>query len=193
MLPGAPGGICRQHVDGAWRMLSPCAGPPPGLEHPERFGHQAAAEATELDNDARFAIHQMKREIANELGEVFPELLQAEDLGQIALGRAMSARPGAERNSLLDVVVLTLAENNRCRKRADFEAALKDMLGEKLDAVWRSRFYGSVYHALHVHGIPCFNRKKSRHGAKLKSRLDATGPTIPATLVWLGGVERPDV
>ena len=179
MLPGA------HHVGDAWHMLVPCAGPPPGLEQlqlSECFGHQAAEMAAELDNDARVAVHQLKRERANELG--------LGDLG-VAVSRAMSAPAGAERNSLLDFVVLTLAEDNRCSNRADFDDALKDMLGEKLDAVWRSRFYGSVYHALRVHGIPCFNRKRSRHGAKLKSRLDALA--IPATLVWLGGPEKPDV
>ena len=89
----------------------------------------------------------------------------------------------------MDFVVLSLAENNRCSHCADFDDALKGMLGEKLDAVWRSRFHGSVYYALRVHGIPCFKRKWSRHGVKLKS----TGPTIPATLVYHGGPEKPDV
>ena len=171
-------------------MLVPYAGVPPGLEQrqfSECFGHQAAEMAAGLDNNARVAVHQLKQERANELG-----LGDLGDLGKVAV-RAMSARAGAERNSLLDVVVLTLAENNLCGNRADFDDALKDMLGEKLDAVWRSRFYGSVYHALRVHGIPCFKRKRSRHGAKLKPRLDATGPTIPATLAWLGGPEKPEV
>ena len=143
MLPGA------HHVGDAWHMLVPCAGPPPGLEQlqfSECFGHQAAEMAAELDNDSRVAVHQLKRERANELG-----LGDLGDLGKVAV-RVMSARAGAERNSLLDVVVLTLAENNQCSNRTDFEDALKDMLGEKLDAVWRSRFYGSVYHALRVHG-----------------------------------------
>ena len=163
--------------------MPPCAGPLPGLDQ------------LQLDNDARFMVRQMKRERANELGKVFPELLQAQDvgdLGRVAVGKVMSACAGAERNSLLDVVVLSLAEDNRCGNRADFEDALKDMFGEKLDAVWRSRFYNSVYHALRVHGIPCFNRKKSRHGAK-KPRFDAIGTMIPTTLVWLGGAEKPDV
>ena len=137
----------------------------------------------------------MKRERANNLGTVFPELLQAQDVGdldRVAVNKVMSARAGAERNSLLDIAVLTLAEDNRCGNRADFDDALKDMLGEKLDAVWRSRFYNSVYQVLRVHGIPCFNRKKSRHGAK-KPRFDAIGTMIPTTLVWLGGAEKPDV
>ena len=183
MLPGATWGICRQQAGDVGRILSPCVGPPPGLDQ------------LQLDNDVRFMVRQMKRERANELGKVFPELLQAQDggdFGRLAVSKVMSACAGAVRNSLLDVVVLTLAEDNRCGNRADFEDALKDMFGEKLDAVWRSRFYNSVYHALRVHGIPCFNRKKSRHGAK-KSRLDATGPMIPATLVWLGCTEKPDV
>jgi predicted nucleotidyltransferase len=180
MLPGATCGICRQHAGDVWRILAPCAGPPPGLEQ------------LQLDNHVRFTVRQMKRELANELGKAFPELLQAQDdgdLGKVAVSKVMSARAGAERNSLLDVVVLTLAEDNRCSSRVDFDDALEDMLGEKLDAVWRSRFHNSVYHALRVHDIPCFNRKKSRHGAK-KPRLDATGPMIPDTLAWLGGAEK---
>ena len=138
-------------------IFAPCTGPPPGFE------------LIHLDSDARCTVHQMKRELANELGKVFPELLQAKelgDLGRVAVSKVMSARAGAERNSLLDVVVLTLAEDNRCTNRADFDDALQDMFGEKLDAVWRSRLHGSVYHALRVHGIPCFKQKKRRHGAK---------------------------
>ena len=177
MLAGA------HQVGDAWHMLVPYAGPPPGLEQlyfSECFGHQAAEMAAELDNDARVAVQQLKQERANELG-----------LGVlgVAVSRAMSAPAGAERNCLLDFVVLSLAENNRCSNRADFDDALKDLLGEKLDAVWRSRFYGSVHHSLRVHGIPCFKRKRSRHGAKLK----LTGPTIPGRLVWLSGPEKPDV
>ena len=177
MLAGA------HQVGDAWHMLVPYARPPPGLEQlqfSECFGHQAAEMAAELDNDARVVVYQLKRERANELG--------LGDLG-VAVSRAMSAPAGAERNCLLDFVVLSLAENNLCSNRADFDDALKDLLGEKLDAVWRSRFYGSVYHSLRVHGIPCFKRKRSRHGAKLK----LTGPTIPARPVWLIGPEKPDV
>jgi hypothetical protein len=184
MLAGARSAPCiaLTHVG----PTAPYKCPPPGLERlqfSECFGHQAAEKATELDNDARFAVHQLKQELTNELGETFPELLQAEDLGdigQLVIDRVMSACPGAVRNSLLDVAVLTLAENNRCSKRADFEAALNGMLGEKLDAVWRSRFYGSVYHVLRVRGIPCFPRRRSRHGSKRQPQLDIIGPMVPA-------------
>ena len=175
--------MCRQQAGDVGRILPPCAGPLPGLDQ------------LQLDNDARFMVRQMKRERANELGKVFPELLQAQDigdLGRVAVSKVMSARAGAEPNRLLDIVVLTLAGDNRCGNRADFDDALKDMLGQKLDAVCRSRFYNLVCHVLRVHGIPYFNRKKRRYGAK-KPRLDATGPMIPATLVWLGGAEKPDV
>ena len=169
MSPGATWGICRQHAGDGWRILAPCAGFPTGLKQ------------LQLDNDVRFTVRQMKRERANNLGTVFPELLQAQDvgdLGRVAVNKVMSARAGAERNRLLDIVVLTLAEDNRCGNRADFDDALKDMLGEKLDAVWRSRFHGSVYYALCVHGIPCFKRKSSRHGRKVK-RTAAWSVRVP--------------
>ena len=183
MLPSASLTICCQHTGDICRLLASRAGPPPGLEQ------------LQLDNDVRFTVRQMKRKLANELGKVYPELLHALDigvLGTVAASKVMSACPGAERNSFLDVIVLTLAEDNRCGNRADFDDALKDMFGEKLDAVWRSRFYNSVYHALRVHGIPCFSRKKTRSGAK-KLRIDTTGPMIPGIFFRLGGAESPGV
>ena len=149
-----------------------------------------------LDKNARVAVQQMKWEMTNELGEVFPELLEAQhlgDLGKVAIAKAMSAPAGAERNTLLDIVVLTLAENNRCGTRVDFDDALEDMLGDKPNGIWRSRFYGSVYHALRAHDIPCFTRKKNRRWAKPKQRVDANGHRIPATLLWLGGPEETHV
>jgi hypothetical protein len=79
MLPGATCGICRQHAGDVWRILAPCAGPPPGLEQ------------LQLDNHVRFTVRQMKRELANELGKAFPELLQAQDDGDLVLVQSATA------------------------------------------------------------------------------------------------------
>ena len=166
--------------------------PPPGLEQSElvqRFRHTSAELVTEMDNDARAAVHHLKQQRANELGHG-----DLDTIGKLAVSRLMSARAGAERNCLLDIVVLTLAENNQCSNRVDFDNALKDMLGETPDALWRSRFYNSVYHTLRVYNIPCFEQKRNRHGRKKgKPHCDTIGPMMPATLMWLGGAEKSDV
>ena len=141
MLPGMSRGICHQQSGGVWRILAPCAGLPPGFEHPQ------------LNNDVRVKVREMKRERVDKLSKVYPELLQAQDvghLGMVAVSKVMSAPAGVERNSLLDIIVLTLAEDNRCGNRVDFDHALKDMFGDNLDAVWRSRFHNSVHHSLRV-------------------------------------------
>ena len=193
MSSGTTIDIIPQHAGCAWHMPATCVRPPPGLERLQLFDslkYQTAEVWTELDNRARVAIHKRKCDMTTALGEAIPELLQAQvlgDLGKVAISMAMSARAGVERNTLMDIAVLTLAENNRCGTRADFDDALKDMFGEKPDATWRSRIYGSVYHALRAHGIPCFTRKKIRHGIKRKHRAYANGQRIPETLVWLGG------
>ena len=180
MLPRGVCGICRQNVGDDWRMFTSCLRPPPGLEQ------------LHCNNDVRFAIFQMKQERVDELGKTFPDILQAHEPASLVVSKLMSARPGVERNSILDIIVLTLAGDNKCRSRADFDDALKDMFGQQFDAIWRSRFYGSVYHTLRLYGIPCFARKKIRHGSK-KLRSDAIGPMLPASLVWLGGAEQHNV
>ena len=170
-------------VGDTFRILTPCPGPPPGLEQ------------LLPDNDKRLKVYKLKQERVNELCKVFPELLQVQDLGdlgRVAVNKVMLARAGAERNSLLDIVVLLLAAENRCNSRADFDDGLKIMFGEKLDAVWRSRLYGSVYHVLPVNGISCFNRKKMRHGAK-KSRLGAIVKNNCGNGCVVGGVYMADV
>jgi hypothetical protein len=164
-------------------MYTSCLWPPSGLEQ------------LHYNNDVRFVIFQMKQERVNELGKIFPDILQAHEPGALAkvvVGKLMSARPGVERNRLLDIVVLILAGDNKCSNRIDFDDALEDMFGEQFDAIWRSRVYGSVYHTLRLHGIPCFDRRKIRHGSK-KLRSDVIGPMLPASLVWLGGAEQHNV
>ena len=166
---------------------------PPGLELlqcPEHLALPEANCATRLDNDALATIRKLKRSRIDELIGVCLRVQDGEvDLSEVA--RYLMAPTCGHRNKLMDIIVLTLAESERCQSRADFDADLEGIVGASLDAVWRSRFHGSVYHTLRVNGVPCFKRKnKSRQSPKAKTRSVAIGPVYLETLSWLGGPER---
>ena len=153
--------------------------------------HLALTEAnciTRLDKDALATIRRLKRSRIDELIGVCLRVQDGEvDLSEVA--RYLMAPTCGHRNKLMDIIVLTLAESERCQSRADFDADLEGIVGASLDAVWRSRFHGSVYHTLRVNGVPCFKRKNKR-SPKAKTRRAAIGPVYLKTLCWLGGPER---
>ena len=167
---------------------------PPGLELLQCPEHVALPEAnctTRLDNDAMATIRRLKRSRVDELDGVCPDLFRVQD-GEVDLSevaRRLMAPTCGHRNKLMDIIVLSLAETDRCQSRADFDADLEGILGASLDAVWRSRFHGSVYHTLRANGVPCFKRKNKR-SPKAKTRRAAIGPVYLKTLCWLGGPER---
>ena len=200
MLPGATGFVRRERLAYYWSMMKHGVLPDwssglPGLEllpcSAPNLGHQEATVATRLDNDAMLSICRLKQQRTDELGAEFPKLLQTQDLGKVALDIVTSDCGGFQRNCLMDIVVLTLAEYNRCNNRSDFDVALKNMLGTKLDTIWYSRFHNSVYHVLRLNGVPCFKQKyKKTRRVNVKTQRQDIGPVIPETLLWLGGPER---
>ena len=195
-LPSATSFIGFQDVAGSLSMLTSSGLPwrfsaPPGLELLQfsgRMGHQV--EEHVLSNVALSAIRRLMKERTDKFSESFLQG-KAVDLRKVVFDvMASDSESTYRRNLLQDIVVLTLAECNRCNRCADFDAALKDMFGDKFTTVWRSRFHGSVFHVLRTNGIPCFKSKtKSWRGPKVKARCQAIGPKIPETLLWLGGPE----
>ena len=76
---------------------------------------------------------------------MFPDLFQIEDCKVAPSKCAWYLMAGSTyRTQLMDIIVPTLTESNRCHVRADFDAELQGILGDAFDATWRSRFYNSV-------------------------------------------------
>ena len=169
---------------------------PPGLgllQCPEHLTLPEANCTTRLDNDALATIRRLKRSRVDELDGVCPDLFRVQD-GEVDLSevaRRLMAPTCGHRNKLMDIIVLTLAETERCHSCTDFDAELEAMLGNAYDTVWRSRFHGSVYHALRANGISCFKHKnKNKRSPKVETRRATIGPVYLKTLSWLGGPER---
>ena len=182
MMPGATGFIVFQNVAGSLSTLGASELPrrfsaPPGLELLQSSGHTGhQVEENVLSNIALSAIRRLMQERTDKLGEAYLQG-KAVDLRKVVFDVTASDGESTHRRNLLqDIVVLTLAECNKCNHRADFEAALKDMFGDKFTTAWRSRFHGSVFHILRRNGIPCFNsRTKSKSGPKTKAQLQVMG------------------
>ena len=125
-----------------------------------------------LDKDALLAIGRLKQDRTNIIRSLLVGCFldqHLEDLYMLAVIVVSSGCTRAQRNALLDLVVLGLAERNCCHDRNDFDAALRYLLGDNLDTLWRSRFYNSVSHVLRVNGISCFQRRQKRYSCKNRS------------------------
>ena len=106
---------------------------------------EAGKNLTRLDNNSLLTIHRLKQLKVDECSEVFPDLFQIEDCKVAPSKCAWYLMAGSTyRTQLMDIIVPTLAESNRCHVRADFDAELQGILGDAFDATWRSRFYNSV-------------------------------------------------
>ena len=166
-----------------------------GLGLPQSLELLAHSEAgknlTRLDNNSLLIIHQLKQLKVDEFSEVFPDLFQIEYCKLTPSKCAWYLMVGSTyRTQLMDIIVLTLAECNRCHVRADFDAELHGILGDAFDATWRSRFYNSVCYTLRANDIPCFKQKKKKNkkkkkqksGSNIEIKLSVVGPMYTKTL-----------
>lgn len=130
---------------------------------------------SQLNTDDIGIIYGLKKDRLGKLKAVFPELRKMDeaalDLGAL-VNKIFACQYGTMyRNYLMDAIVLSMAEVHQCNTRADFNKALKALLGVNFNSTWHSRFHNSVHHVLRANSISCFpQQKRHRNSRNCKCR-----------------------
>jgi hypothetical protein len=167
-----------------------------------------------MGDGALGVIQKLKVPLVDAVADVYPALRgqcghchEPMVLAKLAFELLINQKLGVSRTSLLDIIVLCVAEARGCSSRVIFDDGLQEVFGDSLDLTWHSRLHNSVFHVLRANGIPCFSAKAENRAQKRRAVVSATacgemsasigsialaeGETglssaVPATVLWLG-------
>ncbi len=179
------------------------------------FDYKTEVDAQVITEDEVLgAIRELKLPLVDAVADLSPALRaqhchihEPMVLAKLAFDLLMSQKLGVSRTSLLDIIVLCVAEARGCSCRGVFDDGLQEVFGESWDSTWHSRLHNSVFQVLRVNDIPCFGKRRRRGPKKgavvasataygdepsaiqsreLASDEPVLGGAIPSTLLWLG-------